>query len=361
MDAQRFDRLASALASRFSRRTAVKNGLGLGAVALGTSGLALHHSAVAQEASPVGSPPDACISLSEAENVAVARRWYEEALNERNFDVIDEIVAADGRHDLIFYPETPNPEGIKQVLGDVLDAFPDVRFTVEESLSDGDLVVLRWLATGTFAAAYHGVPPSGEPASWSGINMFRFACGQIVEAWAEVDTLSQVGLNLVIDDSAIATPGAEATPAADCAPGSEAANADIAVQWFEVWNSGELSLYESLVSPDTIHHFGMHADAVGAKALQDGVQSFLTAFPDLVHSNDEVIADGNLVAVRFTQTGTFTGPFLGAEPTGEPISVTGISIFRVECGVVAESWSEEGGFALWRQLGIIEATATPAP
>lgn len=360
MDAQRFDRLSSALASRFSRRTAVKrSGLGLGAVALG--GLALHQSGAAQEATPMASPPGACISLSEAENVAVARRWYDEALNERNFDVINEIVAADGRHNLIFYPETPNPEGIKVVLGDVLAAFPDVRFTVEEALSDGDLVVLRWSATGTFAAAYHGVSPTGEPASWGGINMFRLACGQIVEAWAEVDTLSQTGLNLDINITAIATPGAEATPAADCVPGSEVTNADVAVQWFDVWNSRDLSLYESLVSPDTVHHFGMHADAVGAQAVQDSVQSFLTAFPDLVHSNEQVIADGNLVAIRFTQTGTFTGPFLGAEPTGESISVTGISIFRVECGVVAESWSEEGGFALWRQLGIIEATATPAP
>jgi hypothetical protein len=51
---------------------------------------------------------------------------------------------------------------------------------------------------------------------------------------------------------------------------------------------------------------------------------------------------------------------MGAEPTGEEVTWSGINILRFECGVVAEHWSELSGLNLWRQLGILDEAATPA-
>ncbi|MGI8483078.1 MAG: ester cyclase [Thermomicrobiales bacterium] len=257
-------------------------------------------------------------------------------------------------------PDAANPEAIKGVVKALRTSFPDIRVTVDEVLSDSDLVVVRWTSTGTFAVEFQGVAPTGEQVAWSGTNMFRLACGLIVEVWSESDTLTQLGLGLDTDTTSLATPDGRATRSPDCVDLSEEDNTNVAVQWMDIWKTKDVSLYEALVSPDTIHHFGLRRDSRGLQALQDGAESFFTAFPDLTHTNEEIAAEGDLVAVRFSNNGTFTGPFLGAEPTGKEVTWTGINIFRFECGVVAESWAEVSSFDLWQQLGILERTATPA-
>jgi steroid delta-isomerase-like uncharacterized protein len=350
----RFDTLTKTLATTFSRRSALRTtGIALAAGLTGSTTL----SALAQDATPV----DGCVSLSEVENEAVAVRFFTEAVSQANLDVIDEIYAPDGRHNAAFFPVAPDPESIKAMLSALRAAFPDIQATVDDVLSDGDFVVVRWTITGTFQDEVQGFPPTGEAVSWTGMNIFQFACGRIVESWAESDTLTQLGLGLDTASPSLATPDAEATRPAGCVDGSEVTNTEAALQWADVWNTKDLSLYEAIVSPDTIHHFGLRNDAVGVQAVQDGAQSILTAFPDLVHTNEEIIADGDLVAIRWTATGTFTGPFLGAEPTGAEAAWSGINILRFECGLLAENWSEVSGFNLWQQVGLLDEAATPAP
>ena len=175
---------------------------------------------------------------------------------EGNLDVIDEIYAPDGHHNAAFFPVAPNPQAIKNVLAGLRSAFPDIEVAIDDVFGDGDFVVVRWTDTGSFTAEVQGFPPTGEKVSWSGINIFQFTCGRISESWAESDTLTQLGLGLDTGSAVQATPDAGATPASDCVDGSENANVAVAVKWFDVWNSKDVSLYEALVTPDTIHHFG---------------------------------------------------------------------------------------------------------
>ncbi len=359
MTTHRFDALIKILATRLSRRSAMQaTGLGLATSVIGMQRLP----ALAQDSSPVASPSGDCVSLGQIEKEAMATRFFTEGLAQGNLDVIDEIYAPDGRHNAAFFPVAPNPQAIKNVLAGLRSAFPDIEVAIDDVFGDGDFVVVRWTDTGSFTAEVQGFPPTGEKVSWSGINIFQFTCGRISESWAESDTLTQLGLGLDTGSAVQATPDAGATPASDCVDGSEDANVAIAVKWFDVWNSKDVSLYEALVTPDTIHHFGLQRDSVGLTALQDGVTAFFTAFPDLVHTDKEIIADGDLVVIRFSHSGTFTGPFLGTNPTGVKVIWSGINIFRFECGVVAESWSEVSGLDLWRQLGIVDAPgATPVP
>ncbi len=143
----------------------------------------------AQDATP-------CPTTTEEENVAVARRWTEEALDGGNLAVLDEILAADIVYDAGVFPELRGREAVKQALGALLTGFPDARFTVDQVIADGDVVTIRWTGRGTHQAAFLGIAPTGNRVEWTGINVYRIACGQIAEGWSEADgmgLLRQVG------------------------------------------------------------------------------------------------------------------------------------------------------------------------
>lgn len=74
---------------------------------------------------------------------------------------------------------------------------------------------------------------------------------------------------------------------------------------------------------------------------------------------NDVIVDGDLVVVRWTENGTQQGRFGNLEPTGKNVTWTGINIFRVECGQVVESWNATDGIGLQQQLGA-DLRGTPA-
>jgi predicted ester cyclase len=250
-------------------------------------------------------------------------------------------------------------DGIKAVLSGVRAAFPDLTVSVDDMLSDGEFVVVRWTSTGTFTNEILGFAPSGKLISWSGINIFQFACGQCIESWSESDTVTQLGL---ADDSAspiAATPGPGASPAASCTETSEAGNTEIARELMDIWTTHDISAYDALVDPDVIHHFGVLRDVQGIGAFKTGAQMFFAAFPDMTSTAEQTIADGDLVAVRFTIAGTQTGDFLDVAPTGRIIIWTGIVILRIKCGLVTESWSEVSNIDIRRQLRKLDALATP--
>jgi steroid delta-isomerase-like uncharacterized protein len=142
----------------------------------------------AQDATPAA----ACPTTTEAENEAVARRWHEEAINGANLDMIDEIAAPDIIHHAGTFPDGVGTEAVKTVLGALLTGFPDVKHTIESVVTDDDLVVIRWTATGTQTGEFQGIAPTGKQATWTGINIFRIECGKIAEEWSELDGIGRL-------------------------------------------------------------------------------------------------------------------------------------------------------------------------
>jgi len=112
-----------------------------------------------------------------------------EILNNGNFGLIDEIVATD------FVEHDPQPgvpptrEGLKQTLQALKTAFPDLRYTIEDSLESGDKIVHRLTGTGTMKADYMGMPATGKRATWTEIHIGRVANGRLAEHWGLVDQL----------------------------------------------------------------------------------------------------------------------------------------------------------------------------
>ena len=94
-------------------------------------------------------------------------------------------------------------------MGSVPHRLPDLEFTVDLVVAEDDLAATYWTATGTHRGDWLGIAPTDREVTWQGINIFRFACGLIVESWGEADHLG-----LLRQLGAVELPPAMATPAA---------------------------------------------------------------------------------------------------------------------------------------------------
>ncbi|MBY8855072.1 ester cyclase [Nocardia sp. CA2R105] len=132
------------------------------------------------------------------QNKAAAKRIFD-AWNTRDFEVFDEVLAADyiDHSPQNPYADTHGPEGIKRFARMYIDAISDQRFLVNEQIAEGDLVTTRWTGTGTNDGEIMGMPATGKSAVVQGITMQRFQDGKAVEGWTCWDTLGmmqQLGL-----------------------------------------------------------------------------------------------------------------------------------------------------------------------
>ena len=128
-----------------------------------------------------------------AKNIAVVRRLVDEVWNQRAFDVLDDLFAADA---LIYESGVPRatrgPTCAKADIGAACAAFPDTRINIDDMFAADDKVVLRWSAHGTHRGEMQGIPPTNRPMTMTGIAIYRFAGGKIVEEWMENDTLGML-------------------------------------------------------------------------------------------------------------------------------------------------------------------------
>jgi steroid delta-isomerase-like uncharacterized protein len=157
-----------------------------------------------------------------------------------------------------------------------------------------------------------------------------------------------------------ATP--EAATTVDCPTTSEAENIALAEQWLDAFAAGDVDAYRALVVDEHVHHWGQGPDTThGVDAFEETLQVFITAFPERDMEIEEVIAQGDLVAVRWTQTAaSHDGPFFGIEATGNTVAWTGINVFRITCGQIAESWSEVDALGMREQMNALPVPATHA-
>ncbi len=119
----------------------------------------------------------------------------------------------------------------------------------------------------------------------------------------------------------------------------------------EFYNRANLDLADELFSDDYANWSGTQRAVLGPDGMKAIIRSQHAAFPDQVTAIDDVIAEGDKVVVRGTDTGTHTGTAFANIPTsGKAFSITWIYIFRIENGKIAESWLELDADVFWRQL-----------
>lgn len=128
----------------------------------------------------------------EQQNKAICRRIPLEMFNKGNLAVADEVFATDYVEHAVI-PGFPTPlDGLKQFVMALRTVFPDVKYTIEEELAEGDKVVQLLRAHGTQRGALLGLPASGRQATWIEIHIARMTDGKLVEHWASVDQLGML-------------------------------------------------------------------------------------------------------------------------------------------------------------------------
>ena len=95
----------------------------------------------------------------------------------------------------------------------------------------------------------------------------------------------------------------------------------------------------------------------GKEGYREFVERYLTAFPDGRITVDQQIAEGDLVVNRWTGRGTNTGELLGMPPTGKQVTVTGITIARIEGGKLREDWTSWDTLGMLQQVGVVPELA----
>jgi len=119
----------------------------------------------------------------------------------------------------------------------------------------------------------------------------------------------------------------------------------------EVFNKGNLAIIPELISPDYIYHspFG---DFKGVEGFKQFVTMTRQAFPDVKMKIDDMLAEGDKLAVRLSWGGTFKGKFGDIEPTGHNINMTAAYFYRYKNGKEVEAIPFTDMLSLYQQMGV---------
>ena len=159
-----------------------------------------------------------------------------------------------------------------------------------------------------------------------------------------------------------------ATPTADCRATTPEENLAIVRSFFEegvngadfsvfdrvraeVYNAGNFDVMPEIFAEGYLHGSANGPDAIGIAEGARRIGGFVTALPDLEWTFDEVIAEDDRVAARWTTRGTLDGDLLGFAATGMPVEFTGISFLTIRCGKVIEFQTEMDAAGLLEQVG----------
>jgi steroid delta-isomerase-like uncharacterized protein len=156
--------------------------------------------------------------------------------------------------------------------------------------------------------------------------------------------------------------GATRAQVASPAASEREANREIARRVSQqLWSGGDVALIEELFAVDYARH-GSDAEFTGRDALREAVLGLRAAIPDWNETIEDIIAEGDLVAYRYTARGTYEGQLPGLPPgAGQPIVLEGNALHRIVDGQVVETWSVFNMLAFLVQIGVMPAPAPATP
>lgn len=125
----------------------------------------------------------------------------------------------------------------------------------------------------------------------------------------------------------------------------------------EEWNKGNLDAVDQYVASNFVHHDSTNPDIINRETYKQWITATRTAFPDFQVIIDDEIAEGDQVVTRWTARGTHQGelvtPAGTIPPTGQQVSLPGVTISRYKNGQVVEDWHIGDSLGMMFQLGIM--------
>jgi len=133
------------------------------------------------------------------ENKTIVRRYFEGVFNKKVLAVLDDLIALSFVGHTSMGTDVHGPEGVKQQVGMFSTAFPDMHYTVEDLVAEGDKVVARFTFRGTHKGEFLGIAPTGKRVTGTGTGTYRITNGKMQDAWVNRDifgVLQQLGATL---------------------------------------------------------------------------------------------------------------------------------------------------------------------
>lgn len=269
----------------------------------------------------------------------------------------------------------------------VHEAFPDYTLTIEEIAAEGNRAAVLFTASGTHLGPYLGVPATGKRVSVREINFYEFADPQLIELWPIPDVvgiLTQISepppralikaLGLIDrarnvfrqtstynePDRALANGGLRTNGTLNAEEQDNKAALRRAVEG--VWAGPRWDAAEELYADD-VRVETTRADHViqGRDELAAVHETLHASFSDLRMEIGDVIADGDLAAVRWRTTATHSGEAFGLAATGKQVRFLELMMARFADGKATHVWWLLDRAALMAQLGLIPSGPPPAP
>ena len=302
-----------------------------------------------------------------ATNKAVYTRFVEEVINGGDVDVVDELFAPSYVDHNAPPGAPPGLDGVRMVPKMFRTAFPDLHFSIEQMIGEGDKVATRVIGTGTHEGDFLGTPPTGRSCTWASFGIFRVSAGRIVEHWGLpdlLDLLQQLGVipdtgaqgdrRQIREDAIAAARRAPELPPASPAT-LEANKAVVRKVYTDGFTAMRYDVADEIMADDYTDHPPARFFSVersGPESLREDLKVFHAGFPDLVCTADDLVAEGDLVAARGTWAGTHQGDFFGIPQTGRPMKVGGINFFKLRDGRLTERWGLFDALGMMQQLGL---------
>lgn len=137
---------------------------------------------------------------------------------------------------------------------------------------------------------------------------------------------------------------------------AQEANKAIVLRIFEqAFNLGNMAVIDEVIAADAVYHLP-DEDICGPAGFHQMVTAMRTAFPDFHVTTESVVAEGDIVVVRFTDRGTHQGDGIGVPPTGKHVTWSGFDMARIADGKIIEGWGMVDVLGLMQQLGVIPAS-----
>jgi predicted ester cyclase len=133
------------------------------------------------------------------------------------------------------------------------------------------------------------------------------------------------------------------------------ANKALVRRYREIYSTNQLDPLGEILAPELIAHTLLPGVPPTLEGIKKVHEMALAAFPDLRVTTEDLIAEGDKVVERWTQTMTHTGGAIFGAPagTGRKVKTTGISIYRIANGRIVEHWAEMDNMAILQQLGVL--------
>ena len=133
------------------------------------------------------------IPMTQAQNAATFRRWFDEGCSQGNVDLADELYSAEYVTHALGPQFTPTLEGLKMFIRALREGLPDLRCPMEEVVAEGERVAGRFSLRGTHTGTLLGIPATGHQVNVGVMVIARFdERGKWVEDWASWDQLGML-------------------------------------------------------------------------------------------------------------------------------------------------------------------------